>query len=257
VGTSALVAGVAFGDDLIARLSGLPEEPLEVIAVRGARQLTPFAVASAAAVAPGSALGELEPEAVARALARHEWIASARALILPGGTLVLGVVEREPLARVAIGEAIYAVDGEGRPFARLPEPRDPRLPEIVAQGELVPGEPDPGLAEAVRLARRLPQLGLAPPRQVEVAAAGDARGYALRLATPDTLVVLGREELGARLDGFARLLALRPDDVAAAAEIDVRFADQLVLRSAPARDGSAAKVPGRGSGPVTGGRPTG
>jgi cell division protein FtsQ len=254
---SAWVAGLVFGEGLAARLTGLPERPLEWIAVRGASHLTPLAVASATGVAPGSALGQLEPEAVARSLAQHEWIASAQALRLPGGTLVLDVVEREPVARVAIDQAVYAVDREGRPFAQLSGPDQRGLPEIVALDELAPGEPDPRLAQAVRLARRLPELGLAPPRQVEVAAEGDERGYALRLATPDTRVVLGREDLAERLDGFARLLALRPDDVAGAAEIDVRFAGQLVLRSEPTRDGSAATAPGRGRSPVPGGRPTG
>jgi hypothetical protein len=149
------------------------------------------------------------------------------------------------------------VDREGRPFARLPAEAEPGLTEIVAAGELRPGEPDRRLAEAVGLARRLPELGLAPPRQVEVAPEGDARGYALRLAAPDTSVVLGREDLAARLDGFVRLLALRPGDVAAAAEIDVRFAGQSVLRGAPARDGSAETAPGRGRGTAPRGRPTG
>lgn len=254
---AALAAGVALGDGLVARWTGLAERPLERIAVRGASHLTPLAVARAAAVAPGSALGELEPEAVARALAGHEWIASARALRLPGGTLVLDVVEREPAARVAIGGESWAVDRDGRPFARLRAEAEPGLTEIVAGGELRPGEPDRRLAEAVRLARRLPELGLAPPRQVEVAPEGDARGYALRLAAPDTSVVLGREDPAERLDGFARLFALRPGDVAAAAEIDVRFAGQSVLRGAPARDGSAETAPGRGRGAAPRGRPTG
>ena len=254
---SAWVAGLTFGDGLAAWLTGLPERPLEVIAVRGASHLTPLAVANASAVAPGSPLGELEPEAVAGSLAQHAWIASARALRLPGGTLVLEVVEREPVASVTIGGAIYAVDREGRAFAQLPEAPGADLTEIVAHGDLEPGEPDPRLAEAVRLARRLPELGLAPPRQVEVAAEGDERGYSLRLAGADTRVVLGREDLAARLDGFARLLALRPDEVAGASEIDVRFAGQLVLRGASARDGSAATAPGRGGGPARSGRPTG
>lgn len=252
---AALAAGLAFGEGLLARLTGLRERPLERVAVRGARHLSPQQVAHAAALAPGLPLAGLE--AVVRSLSAHEWIASARALRLPSGTLLLDVVEREPVARLTIAGTAWALDREGRPFAALAGDPPPELPEIVARGEVAPGEPDPRLARAVRLARRLPELGLAPPRQVEVGAEGDARGYTLQLAASETRVVLGSERLRERLDAFARLLALRPDDVAGAAEIDVRFADQLVLRGAPARDGSATTAPDRGRGPAPGGRPTG
>jgi cell division septal protein FtsQ len=257
VAAGALAAGAAFGDALVSGLVGSPERPVDAIAVSGARHLAPSAVAGAAAVARGSASGDLDPERVARALTEHPWIASARTLFLPGGTLLVGVVEREPVATVTIAKAVYAVDREGRPFAALDAPPDPALPEIVARHEVRPGEADPRLAEAVRLARRLPELGLAAPAQVEVAADDDAEGYALRLASPDTRVVLGRTELDARLTALARLFAHRPDEAAGAQEIDVRFADQLVLRGSPAQDESAETAPDRGRGAARSRRPTG
>ena len=254
---ASLAAGAAFGDGLATWLTGMPERQVGVIAVRGASHLTPVAVAKAAAVARGAAIGELDPERVATALAGHDWIASARALRLPTGTLVVDVVEREPSAIIAIGASVYAVDREGLPFAELVGSPDPSLPEIVSEGPVSPREADPRLAEAVRLARRLPELGLAAPAQIEVPEEGDAQGYALRLAAPATRVVLGRVDLDARIAAFARLLATRPDAVASSAEIDVRFADQLVLRSAPTRDGSAGTARGRGRGPARSRRPAG
>jgi hypothetical protein len=58
--------------------------------------------------------------------------------------------------------------------------------------------------------------------------------------------VLGHGELDERLDALARLVSARPDVVATATSIDLRFADQVVLRGAPAQEGSANQASGRG-----------
>jgi cell division septal protein FtsQ len=257
VAAVALAGGAILGQDLAATLTGMTRRPVDRIAVRGAGHLEPSAVAAAASIAPGTSIGDLDPDALKQTLEQHDWIASAEALRLPGGTLVLGVVEREPSATVAIGDAIYAVDAEGSPFAQLDAAPEPALPRIVSQGEVKAREPSPQLAEAVRLARRLPQLGLAAPAEVQVSREDDPEGYTLRLATPDAHVVLGREQLDARLEDLARLLAARPDELAEATRIDLRFADQVVLRSTPAGEGSANTAAGRGGGGPRNGRPAG
>lgn len=253
----ALVAGAAFGEGVASRLTGMSDRRLEVIAVRGASHLAPNVVAGAAAVDPGASIGQLDPAVVATTLAEHDWIASAKALRLPTGTLVVEVVEREPAATVAIGDEIYAVDSAGRPFAVLTESPEPALPRILARDDVTPREAHPELAEAVRLASRLSELGLAVVAEIEVAREGDPEGYALRLATSDTRVVLGRHDLDARLERLARLLAARPDSVAGVAQIDVRFADQMVLRSEPTRDGSTPTAVGRGRDTSRSTRPAG
>ena len=197
-------------------------------------------------------------DAVVLALQQHDWIQSARALRLPGGALLVDVREHEPVARVKLGRQLYAVDREGEPFAPLAADALPELVRIVPErDEARPGERNLQLATAVRLAHRLPELGLAPPRQVTIAAEDDPRGYELTLAALDARIVLGRSDLDARLDALARLLAARPDVVADAASIDLRFADQVVLRSAPARDGSDNQAAGRGDARTQNLRPTG
>lgn len=254
---AALAAGATFGQGIAARLIGMASRPVDRIAVRGATHLSPEAIARAAGIAPDSAIGALDPKALTEALEEHDWIASAEALRLPDGTLVLGVVEREPSATIAIGEVVYAVDAAGSPFAELGPEGDPALPRIVSADEVTARETSPELAQAVRLARRLPQLGLAPPAEIQVARDDDPEGYALRLATPDARVVLGREDLNARLDDLVRLLTARPDEAAKATRIDLRFSDQVVLRSAPTREGSAKTAAGRGGGGPRTRRPAG
>jgi len=92
---------------------------------------------------------------------------------------------------------------------------------------------------------------------VQVSAQDDPEGFALQLADPRARVVLGREDLDARLDDLAQLLSARPDAVAAAEQIDLRFADQAVLRDGPAREGWATTAVGRGRGTPPNGRPAG
>ncbi|MGH0028502.1 MAG: cell division protein FtsQ/DivIB [Myxococcota bacterium] len=237
--------GLWLGDGLIFGGSDA-SEPVRAIAVRGAERVALPDVAAATGIAGGAPLASVDAGAVARNLEAHDWIGRARALRLPGGTVVVDVDEREPVATVVLDAQRYAVDAEGEPFAPVDDDALPGLVELVAQGEVAPREPSPDLATAAGLARRLPELGLAAPRQVRIAADGDPLGFGLLLPAPGAEVVLGREDLDARLQALARLLATRPDVAADAASIDLRFADQVVLRSAPVQDGSAKNAAGRG-----------
>jgi cell division septal protein FtsQ len=256
VAAAALVCGAACGERALLFAAG-GAGPLERIAVRGAARVSPAQVAEAAGVARGAPLGEVDADRVRESLEQHEWIARARALALPGGALVVEVVEREPLARVSIGRAVYAVDRTGMPFAEIPEDLAAGLVRLAVAGEVAPREPDPRLAEAVRLAGRLPELGLATPSEVGVAAEADPEGYRLALPALPARILLGHTDLDARVDDLARLLAARPDAVAGAASIDLRFANQVVLRSAPARDGPANTAAERGDAPPRSRRRTG
>lgn len=221
---------------------------IERIAVRGASHLAAEAVASATGVAPGQRFDGLAADTIAERLASHDWIASARALWLPGGTLLIEVRERVPQAGVGLGKKgeIWAVDERGAPFAPVaPETLD-ALPRLETKAELAPREPHEGLAEAVRLARRLPELGLARPAVVEVAAEDDPEGFALRFERAGARFVIGREDLDARLDQLAELLASHSEGLAEASSIDLRFADQVVLRMEPTPGGADTEAAARG-----------
>ncbi len=219
------------------------------IAVRGASRLTPGEVAAATGIPRGARLMEVEPEAVEQALETHDWIAAARALRLPTGKVVVEVVEREALALLAIDARRFAIDANGAAFAELDAREESSLPRLLASQAPEPGVPDALRAEAAQLSRRLVALGLAAPEEIRVAPPGDPEGISLRLPGLDGIVVLGREDLEQRLRDLARLVALRPDEASRAARIDLRFADQAVLRSAAARDGSRRAAPPGGGAP--------
>jgi cell division protein FtsQ len=217
-------------------------DQLDAIAVRGQQRLSPAEVAAATGLARGAALSQVDATAVERALQTHAWIASAHAVRGPGGRLLVEVEERTPLAELRVGERRYAIDAEGVAFAEFPFDEQTALPRLVASGNAGLHEPDALRVEAARLPERMQQLGLAQPDEVRVAAPGDPEGVSLRLPGLAGVVVLGRESFDARLRDLARLLESEPEATARAARIDLRFADQAVLRGEATRDGSQAAV---------------
>jgi hypothetical protein len=223
---------------------------VDVIAVRGARHLSADEVAAATGLAPGAALDDVDTRSVAEQLEDNDWIAAAEAVRMPGGAVVVGIVEREALAAIELGKPAkpYAVDATGSPFAVADRELLKGLPLLSAAEAIAPREPSPQLAAAVQLAYRLPEVGLALPVEVSIAAQDDPEGFALRFETLAPRFVLGREDLDERLDHLARLLARRPAAVAEATSVDLRFADQVVLRNTPtSKEGAVA--PGGGSAP--------
>lgn len=235
------LCGVLWGDALLAAAGG-GATGVDVIAVRGARHLSADEVAAATGLVRGAAARDVDIRAVAEQLETHDWIASAEAVRMPGGAVVVGVVERTALAAIELGTPAqtYAVDATGSPFAAVDGELVEDLPLLSTAEGAPPRRPSPQLAAAVQLAYRLPEIGLALPAEVSIAAEGDREGFALRFAALAPRFVLGREDLDERLDRLARLLARRPDAVAQATSVDLRFADQVVLRTEPASEEGAA-----------------
>jgi cell division septal protein FtsQ len=214
---------------------------LEAIAVRGAGQLSSAEIAAATGVPRGVDLRLVDAPAVAERLSRHPWIASARAVELPAGRLLVEVVERRAVATVSAldSEPSFVVDANGTAFAPASEAVTRELPHLVQSGPVAIGDGDPALGEAVELAARLAALGLPRPLEIGVAAPDDPTGFTLRLEGFAPRVVLGRDDLDARLDALARLLETGPASVAEAATLDLRFADQVVLRGTPSGNPAA------------------
>jgi len=217
---------------------------VEVVGVRGARHLSPQEIALASGVPRGARLAELDSPQIAARLTEHAWIREARVLALPSGRLLLDVVEREPVAVLA-GAEPWAVDATGVPFAPAGELEG--LPRIATAQRPAPGQPDPDLLQAAALARRLPQLGLPAPLEIGVAAPDDPEGLSLRLPGLAPRVVLGREDLEARLGELARLLETELPELGRARSLDLRFRDQAVLEGEPSPAETAQAAAARGS----------
>jgi len=221
---------------------------LDAISIRGASHLAVAEVAVATGVSRSVALSSIEPHSVEKRLEDHAWIAEARALRLPTGTLVVGVKETVPVAVLVAGSPAqtFLVDASGAPFAEAEGQRDEALLRVVSAGAVAPLEPNEDVARALQLARDLPRFGLAKPVLVSIAAESDRRGFTLRLAGLRAGIVLGRENLDEKLRELARLLATDVPEIGTATELDLRFADQAVLRNEPPPEGAAQAAAARG-----------
>jgi len=217
-GSGALLLGLAaFGiqerivvGEALAGLLRRPGFELRRVDFVGTHALEPEELLRHADVEPGEALVDVDPAAVAEAVASHPRVASARATRLPPGRLVIGITEREPIARDAATQA--GLDREGRAFPLRPEEVD-ALPLVA--GDL------PRALGAVSAAR---ELGIDLDR-VEAEEHGSRvvpRGENLSLQ-------LGSEP---RRD-LSSWLVLRESGLLArhqAREIDLRFEGSAVLR---------------------------
>jgi cell division protein FtsQ len=248
----AVVLGLSLAGGLWLGAVGLADATLETISVRGARHLSARSVAEASGVAPGAPLAAVDSSRVAARLADHAWIERARVLALPGGRLLVAVVEHEPVAVLA-GEEPWAVNAAGSPFAPAPATGLEGLPRLVAAPAAAPRE----LAGAVALLRRLPELGLPAPLEVGIAAPDDPEGLSLRLPGLAPRVVLGREHLDARLEKLIRVLEEELPELANATRLDLRFQDQAVLDVTAASTGAPQAAASRGDAMPSGQRPAG
>ena len=90
-------------------------------------------------------------------------------------------------------------------------------------------------------------IGQAFGSKLAVVALAGLAGQKLQALAQEPAVVLGREDLDSKLRELARLLAADVPEIGDAAEIDLRFADQAVLRkeSPPEEAAKAAAARGR------------
>jgi len=184
-----LMCGALWGNRLLAAMAG-GSSGVDIIAVRGALHLSADEVAAATGLAPSAPLTDVDTRAVVEQLEDNDWIqledndwiASADAVRMPGGAVVVGIVERTALAAIEIGTPAerYAVDATGSPFAVADREVLEGLPRLTPAESVTPREPSERLAEAVHLAYRLPKIGLTLPAEVSIAAAGDISRAALR-----------------------------------------------------------------------------
>jgi len=244
-----LLAGVLLADRVV------PVPRLRALHVQGTARLTDAELAAVAGVAPGDDLRDIAAAVVARRVASHAWVRSARAVRLPNGTLVVAVEEREPRA-VLSGPQPHAVDVEGTPFAPVARDAFPELPRVASRMKLAPGEPSPALAAAVQLAERLAGLGLPPAEEVVIGAGDDPRGSVLRLRGLAPRFLLGRDP-DLALPRLARFVDSGPPQWLLAATVDLRFQDQAVLRHEPLPEGAARAADPRGVAAPPGGRRAG
>lgn len=242
-------AGAAWlHDDLLA---------LRTVSVEGASRISATDVAAASGLVGGTSLLDVRPDAVAARLREQPWIADAYVLRLPPSRVLVAISEKVPraVAMAGAGGSAWLVDERGEAFAPASPEDVSRLPHLVSTRFPVrPRSRSDVLASAVALERALARDGFASPVAIELPAPGDAQGLAVRLAETPARVLLGSGELDEKLGRLARLLEARLPETAAAGTIDLRFADQAVLRSPAFPEGAPRPAAAPGGAPPRTGR---
>lgn len=208
---------------------GLTRSPLldvDRVDVRGAERSGADAVATAAAVAPGTPMVDVDPPGVRAAVGALPWVEHVSVTRDWPGTLRIAVRERRPVAVVGEGRGAVVVDATGRVLAPAADlapgeevPVVLGVPVDGAPGELAAADDRgrllPGLGRALEVARRLPAALPVPAGPVVV----DGRAV-------DVELDVGRARLGARGDVDDQLVSLATVlarvDLACLAVVDVR-----------------------------------
>jgi cell division septal protein FtsQ len=257
-----LAIGVLFGSPLVATArSWIAGEPvrIEAISVRGTEHLSPAEVAESTGLPLGAEWTSVDPSEIEANLIAHPWIADASALRLPTGRLLVHVREHSPRAVVAIGRPAqdFAVDLEGMPFAPAGDRAPTGLPRLIPNAAVEPNVANQQMAAAIDLAYRLPKFDLPLPTELFLSDETDPTGFALRLPNLKPRIVLGHDHFDARLASLSRLLQSGLEEVGGSETLDLRFADQAVLRGAPSPKGAKQAAAARGRAASSKARPTG
>jgi cell division protein FtsQ len=258
---ASLAIGALFGNPLVATARswiGGETARLEAISVRGAEHLSLVEIAEATGLPPGAELASIDPREVEANLIEHPWIAGASAVRLPTGRLLVHVTEHVALAVVTLGKPAqdFAVNLQGMPFVPADEQVSSGLPRLTPMDEIERDALDELLEGAIALAYRFPDFGLPVPTQVFIAAKDNPEGFAIRLPRLRPLILLGRDDLDARLANLRVLLETKLEDFAVSEKLDLRFAGQAVLRGAPPAKRAKQAAAARGHATSSKARPT-
>jgi cell division septal protein FtsQ len=259
---ASLAIGALFGSPLVATARswiGGETVRLEAISVRGAEHLSLAEIAESTGLPPGAEWASIDPRKIEASLIEHPWIADASAVRLPTGRLLVHVTEQIPRALVAIGKPAqdFAVNLQGMPFAPVDNQASSGLPRLIPSEAVERDIEDESLARAIALAYRLPEFNQPLPSELFISDGADPTGFAFRLPNLKPRIVVGRNHFDARLANLTQLLETQLEEVEHSETLDLRFADQAVLRGAPPSKRAEQAATKRGYATSSKARPTG
>jgi hypothetical protein len=149
------------------------------------------------------------------------------------------------------------VSAAGLPFARASASDVESLPRLVTRSTPANAQPNDALAAAIEFAGRFDAFDLPTPSEIVIDEGVGSEGWVVRLPSLAPRVLLGRENLDERLAALAELLSTGRQELAEADAIDLRFAEQAVLRSRSSPKGTTQASRSHGSVSWTKPRPTG
>jgi cell division protein FtsQ len=125
-----IAGAVVGGRQVVRHVIASPRFAVRELRIAPTTHVTGDEIRSLLGVRIGDPLLAVDPDAVAAALTRHPWIASARVRRDLPATLAVEVVERRANASALIG-ALYLLDEGGRPFKRATPEEADGLPVVT------------------------------------------------------------------------------------------------------------------------------
>ena len=211
------------------------------VVVRDHHRLPADEVRAAAGIAPGTSIWEVDAAAAEARLAGHRWIRAARVRRELPHRVVIEVREERPLAIVALedGKGEYYVSPHGHLFAPV-EASDARdFPYLtgLARADLKDGERfgPRALHRALALVRQSGGVGVSEVHVDRV------RGLTLLPVRPSVPIELGWSGFAAKLARLPRVLTLWAGREGEIVAVNLRFDDEVIVRTHPARAAAPAR----------------
>jgi len=211
------------------------------VVVRDHHRLPADEVRAAAGIAPGTSIWEVDAAAAEARLAGHRWIRAARVRRELPHRVVIEVREERPLAIVALedGKGEYYVSSHGHLFAPV-EASDARdFPYLtgLTRADLKDGERfgPRALHRALALVRQSGGLAVSEVHVDRV------RGLTLLPVRPSVPIELGWSGFAAKLARLPRVLALWAGREGEIVAVNLRFDDEVIVRTHPARAAAPAR----------------
>ena len=203
------------------------------VSVNGLHHVTRKEVIGRLALKPDTALYSINPTWLAERIKTHPWIKEATVVLKPLHEIHIDIVEREPAVVVRTLAENLLTDAEGVLLARLGSSDDPTLP-------ILSGVDGKRLAQGRAEDRRPVQVGAALARMVGQTTGGrpDINVGNLNNLVVEVQGVTFQFSESSMNQQWHRFLKMRPalHDVAfdgegaRANEIDLRFADRVIVR---------------------------
>ncbi|MCW5798911.1 MAG: FtsQ-type POTRA domain-containing protein [Nitrospira sp.] len=203
------------------------------VSVNGLHHVTRKEVIGRLALKPDTALYSINPTWLAERIKTHPWIKDATVVLKPLHEIHIDIVEREPAVVVRTLAENLLTDAEGVLLARLGSSDDPTLP-------ILSGVDGKRLAQGKAEDRRLVQVGAALARMVGQTTGGrpDINVGNLNNLIVEVQGVTFQFSESSMNQQWSRFLKMRPalrdvafdGEGARANEIDLRFADRVIVR---------------------------
>ena len=206
---------------------------VETVTVEGTRRLAPGEVLAVLADLQGTRLASLDLETWRARVLALPWVGDASLRRVLPDTVVVTVVEREPMAVARLGGALYLLDWDGGLIDAFgPNYADLDLPLVdglaAAGGNGTAVDPDRaalavGVLAAVRrspaLADRISQVDVTDVRDAVVILEGDT-----------ALVRIGRQRFVERLESYLDIVPALRERVPEIDYVDLRFDERVYVR---------------------------